>query len=327
MASAALIVVWALQAAAGSLTPAIALAGPVEESKALNAKGAALFKKGEYLEAALAFEKAYALDPRDFRVLRYAGRSWQEIGHWDRALTLLERYYSLETEPDLKASVLAYLDKLRKATPEERADALDKGAAKYPQARLEVEAARALESLGTAAALQRAIQLCEVARMGTAAPEEKAAIDKQLQRVREQAKAAQAREEAGAPPNKSEPPSPPTPAGRPGPSGLQWAAWGGGGAVALGGVALWLLGRSQTQSAAAEVKRLQDPKLAGTEDNKRDMNKAKNDYDSGSAKFFAGIGLTVVGAAAVTAGFFLGPKDSKVALLPTADGAILLVKF
>lgn len=148
LAGTLLAAVWALQTGAGSLAPAVALAGPAEESKAINAKGAAQFKKGEYLDAAQAFEKAYALDQRDFRVLRYAGRAWQEIGHLERALTLLERYYSLETEPDLKASILGNLEKLRKSTPEERADALDKGCAKYPQAKLEVEAARALEALG-----------------------------------------------------------------------------------------------------------------------------------------------------------------------------------
>lgn len=69
--------VCALATISGSVVPAIALAGAVDDAKALNAKGAGLFKKGEYFDAAVAFEKAYALDARDFRVLRYAGRSWQ----------------------------------------------------------------------------------------------------------------------------------------------------------------------------------------------------------------------------------------------------------
>ncbi len=51
-----------------------ASAAPSESASAWNDKGAALFKRKQYVEASAAFERAYAIDPRDFRVLRYAVR-------------------------------------------------------------------------------------------------------------------------------------------------------------------------------------------------------------------------------------------------------------
>lgn len=312
--------VCALATISGSVVPAIALAGAVDDAKALNAKGAGLFKKGEYFDAAVAFEKAYALDARDFRVLRYAGRSWQEIGHWDRALTLLERYYGLETEEDLRASVLANLEKLRKATPAERAEALDKGAARYPQARLERDAARALEALGTAAALSRAGQLLEVARLGAATPAEKDAIDKELVRVKEAAKAAEAREASAAKVKPAEPVAPVKPIESKGITPAQWAAWGGGGALLASGAVLWVVGRGQTIDAAKALDDLPKSDSAARA-------KSKADYESGSQLYFAGIGLTVLGAVGVAAGFFLGSAERKVTLMPSPDGAALAVRF
>lgn len=315
------VIAWAsaLATASSTVAPTLAIAAAVDDAKALNAKGAALFKKGEYFDAAEAFEKAYALDARDFRVLRYAGRAWQEIGHWERALTLLERYYALETEDDLKASVLPNLEKLRKATPAERADALEKGAARYPQARLEEEAARALEALGTAAALKRAGQLLEIARLGAATQPEKDALDKEVIRIKELAKAAETREAAEAQPKPAEPVAPKAVESR-AISGAQWAAWGGGGALLVSGAALWVVGRGQTVKAANALKEL--PKTDIAERAKRNA-----DYDSGSKLYFAGIGLAVVGAAGVAAGFFLGPADRKVTLMPSPGGAVLAVRF
>lgn len=309
----------ALATVSSSLAPAVALAAAVDDAKALNAKGAGLFKKGEYFDAAVAFEKAYALDARDFRVLRYAGRAWQEIGHWERALTLLERYYALETEEDLKTSVLANLEKLRKATPAERAEALEKGAARYPQARLEEEAARALEGLGTAAALRRAGQMLEIARLGAATQPEKDALDKEVIRVKELAKAAEVREAAAAQPKPAEP-DPGKPYESHAISGAQWAAWGGGGALLVSGAALWVVGRGQTVKAAKALEELPKTDIA-------ERAKRKADYDSGSKLYFAGIGLAVLGAAGVAAGFFLGPAERKVTLMPSPGGAVLAVRF
>ena len=54
--------------------PSTASAAPSESASAWNDKGAALFKRKQYVEASAAFERAYAIDPRDFRVLRYAVR-------------------------------------------------------------------------------------------------------------------------------------------------------------------------------------------------------------------------------------------------------------
>lgn len=309
---------------AAQLGPSTALAGPAEESKALNNKGAGLFKKGEYFEAALAFEKAYALDARDFRVLRYAGRAWQEIGHWDRALTLLERYFSLESEADLKASLLPNLEKLRKTTPRERAEALASAATRYPQARLEEEAARALQALGDAASLKRAVQLFEVARLGAGNPAEKDRLDKDIAQAREALQQAEVREAAAL--KASKPVKPPVelpkapPPRSAGPTGLQWALWGGGGAVALGGAALWLVGRKQTFEATDRLAAL--PKTAVAE-----RDEARSDYDKGSTLYFAGIGLAAVGAGAAVAGFLLGPSNAKVAVAPTENGLSLALKF
>ena len=314
-----------LAVSASSLAPATGFAGPADESKALNAKGAALFKKGDYLEAALAFERAYALDARDFRVLRYAGRAWQEIGHWERALSLLERYYGLESEADLKASLLPNLEKLRKTTARQRAEALEQAATRYPQARLEEEAARALQGLGDSVALKRALQLFEVARLGAASPAEKDRLDGEIARTREAAQRAEAREAAALQASKAAKVSavlpkssaPPVSAG---PSGLQWALWGGGGALALGGAALWLVGRNQTFEAADRLAVL--PKTAAA-----DRDEARGQYDQGSTLYFVGIGLTAVGAGAALAGFLLGPSNPKVAVAPSGNGLSIALQF
>lgn len=309
----------------GPLAVTPAFAGPFEESKALNIKGAALFKKGEYFEAAQAFERAYALDARDFRVLRYAGRAWQEIGHWDRALTLLERYSALETEAELKASLLPNLEKLRKTTARERAEALATAATRYPQARLEEEAARALAALGDAASLKRAVQLLEVARLGAATPAEKDRLDTEINQARDAAQRAEAREaEArqaaakGAAADLAK--TAPAPDQGSGPTKLQWALWGGGGAVAVGGAALWLVGRGQTIEAADRLAVL--PASAAAE-----RKEARGTYDSGSTLYFAGIGLVAVGAGAALAGLFVGPGKGKVAVAPTGNGLSLALKF
>ncbi len=313
----------------GPVLPREALASAADESKAMAAKGAALFKKAEYLGAAQAFEKAFALDARDFRVLRYAGRAWQEVGHWDRALTLLERYQSLETDPELKASVQANIDLLRKATPREKAERLERAVQAYPQAHLEEEAAAALEALDDADAYKRAVQLYEVARVSAANPADKARLDKEIKRVRELAKAAEARKPAAPVEPQVQPVAPlagpATPTEAAGPSSLQWAAWGGGAALVAGGAALWVIGASDSR-AAADAMTQANALAAGDPSRPAKVSAARSDYTSAGALYYTGVGLVVVGAAAAAAGFFLGPKNNVAAYLGPG-GAAIAVRF
>ncbi|MBI5608994.1 MAG: hypothetical protein HY902_08940 [Deltaproteobacteria bacterium] len=316
-------------AVAGAGLPRVALASAADESKAAAAKGAGLFKKADYFGAAQAFEKAFALDARDFRVLRYAGRAWQEVGHWDRALTLLERYQSLETDPELKASVQANIDLLRKATPREKAERLEKAIQAYPQARLEEDAAAALEALDDAPAYRRALQLYEVARVAATTAADKARLDKEIKRVRELVKVAEARKVAAPEEPKTGPAvtlaAPATPAEAAGISTLQWAAWGGGAALLAGGAALWAVGASDSRAAADAMARA-NALPAGDASRAGKVSAARSDYATAGAMYYTGVGLVAVGAAAAAAGFWLGPS-AKVAVLPTPSGAAVALRF
>lgn len=167
------------------LHPTVVRAGPAEDSLAVARHGAEHFKAQRYYEAAVEFEKAYALDPQDLKNLRYAGRAWQEVGYWERALVLLERYFALEPDPALKQSILEKLEPLRQATPLQKAEALDKATQRFPQAHLEEEAAQAFERLGDEASLRRAVTLLELARLGASAVADKERLDGDLRRVRE----------------------------------------------------------------------------------------------------------------------------------------------
>lgn len=296
--------------------PIAAAAGPADESRALSVKGAALFKKADYFGAAEAFERAYALDAADFRVLRYAGRAWQEIGHIDRALTLLERYYALETEANLRASVMPNLDKLRKATPREKAESLDAATRKYPQARLEETAALAWRALGDRASLDKAVALLEVARLGAADAAEKDRLDRLVQTVRAEASAAASATASGPGPAPAKPDPGTITKASGGPSTLQWIAWAGGGAVAAGGLALWLTGSSKTQAANDDYQ--------GSKISYASYVQQRKDAD---VFYFSGIGLTAVGVGAAVAGLFLGPKDRAVTWLPRPGGMALAVRF
>lgn len=172
-----------------TLLPAVALAG-AEEARVHARKGAESFKAGAFYEAAVEFEKAYGLDPQDFKNLRYAGRAWQEVGYWERALVLLERYHSLETDAKLKESVLEKLEPLRWATPRDKAEALDTATRKFAQAHLEAEAANAFESLADEASLRRAVTHLELARLGAPSEAEKQRLDGDIRRVRDKIEAA-----------------------------------------------------------------------------------------------------------------------------------------
>jgi tetratricopeptide (TPR) repeat protein len=141
------------------LVPHVALAGNVEESHAMAEKGAAAFKNQQFYEAAVAFEKAYQLDRRDAKNLRYAGRAWQEIGDWQRARNLLERYAEVESDAGAKASIGKYLDPLRQATPQQVLAKLIEATQKFPEAQLEEEAALQLEKVGDEASLKQSEKL------------------------------------------------------------------------------------------------------------------------------------------------------------------------
>lgn len=310
----------------GLHAPQVAVAGPVDEAKALAVKGAAEFAKAEYFSAASKFEHAYALNPREFRVLRYAGRAWQEIGFYERALTLLERYHSLETDVQLTASIEENLNKLRKATAQDKAEALERATTKFPEAKLEVEASKAFETLGDVASMKKAAQLLEVARMATTVAGDKDQLGKDIQRLRNQV-AELEKKTAAKEPVAKEAVKPEAPVGQiatkpvePGSSGrisgLQMVAWGGGAALIVGGVALMGIGAGATKTA------------------NDDLSSGAIKYDaylanrsSADTKYYAGIGLCAVGALGAVAGFFLGPFEKKVVVAPSGNGFVVAGEF
>ena len=114
---------------------------PAAKALELASSGAVHFKAGRFPEAARDFEAAYRTNPVDPKNLRYAGRTWEQVWVWDLAISLFERYLQVETSPELRQSIVPRLDKLKSTTPQERAEALAMATIKYPQARLEGEAA------------------------------------------------------------------------------------------------------------------------------------------------------------------------------------------
>ncbi len=315
--------------------PSAAAAGPTESALALNDKGAALFKRKQYVEAAAAFERAYAIDPRDFRVLRYAGRCWQEIGDWERALALLERYVKLETDAEARATIQPSLDKLRAATPAQKAEALAAATRAYPHARLEEAAARALEALGGRANLLRAVEQLEVARLAAPDEAEKRRLAAEIDRLRTaaaRAPAAAAATDAQATPGSASATPPAvtpgqSPAGvrAPAPSsGLtttQWVAIGGGVLAASAGATLWITAARATEEANTDF-------IAG-----KTTYAAYTDLrDAASLRYWGGIGLCALGVGGAITGVWLGrPSAARPApaarLLPVGRGVALHVTF
>jgi tetratricopeptide (TPR) repeat protein len=289
-----------------------ALASPGNESKAAAQHGAEQFAKKDYLAAAHSFERAYALDAKDFRVLRYAGRAWQEVGFYDRALTLLERYVGLETDAKAKETIAPNLEKLRRATAQDKADALAAAATKYPQARLEDEAAKAYEALGDLDSIKKAVQLWEVARLSATAEADKQAIDKTIQRLRDRvvvmqdaAKAqtaakAQSAAKADAEQQATQASVAKQASGGGGASTAQWIAWSAGGLAIAGGATMWLTGAGKTTTAHDEFK-------AGT----TSYAQYKAALGNANTLYFTGIGLTALGVGVAAAGFVLGPARSR----------------
>ncbi|MCO4763627.1 MAG: hypothetical protein KC502_19100 [Myxococcales bacterium] len=165
-------------------TPSAASADPASDSLAQAKVGAVHFRAKRFLDAARAFEQAYRLNPVDARNLRYAGRAWQEVGHWERALNLLQRYAQLEKKPDLRLSIQPRIAQLKAATARQKAEQLAIASVKYPQGKLEIEAARALERLGTRPDYERAIKLYETARLWATSPAKQAQVEAALDRLR-----------------------------------------------------------------------------------------------------------------------------------------------
>ncbi len=291
-----------------TLLPAVALAG-AEEAQVNARKGAEYFKANAFYEAALEFEKAYGQDPQDLKNLRYAGRAWQEVGYWERALVLLERYYSLETDAKLKESVLEKLEPLRKATPRDKAEALDTATRKFAQAHLEPEAAKAFESLGDEASLRRAVTHLELARL-SANEGEKQRLDVDIRRVRDKIEAAgravvapkvEAKVEAKVEPKlepKVQPKLPPAPS-----NGLRIALFVAGGVLVAAGGAAALVGANQGSDANQKYNDLGMPPGA-----ERDAYLA--DKSSADTLWYAGIGALGVGAAMAVTGLLIGPGEA-----------------
>lgn len=240
------------------LWPAVALAGPAEEAQVHAGKGVELFKKEQFYDAALAFEEAVKLDPTDARNLFYCGRAWQQVGFWTRAKTLLERYLVLEKDEALRTKIIPKLTELRNATPAQIAAALAEATQKYPQARLEAEAAQAYEKLGDEASLRKAAEFWELARTAAGNAEDRAQFTTNSRRVQarllemEQHKAVEPKVEVKTEP-KVEPkveakaeakPQPPASGGGSGKILLI-----GGGVLLVGGAVIAVMGASKGQTA------------------------------------------------------------------------------
>ncbi len=178
-------VVFALSlSAVTALLPATAVADAASDSLEQARAGAVHFRAKQFLEAARAFEHAYRLNPVDPRNLRYAGRAWQEVGHWERALSLLERYSQLESKPALRQSIQPRIDTLRATKPRQRAEQLALATVRFPQGKLEIDAARAYERLGTEADLNRAVKLYENARLWATSSAQQAQVDTSIDRLK-----------------------------------------------------------------------------------------------------------------------------------------------
>lgn len=252
---------WALlaQSAAALSVPAVAFAA-AEDPKAWAKKGAEAFNKGDFLGAARAFEKAAQLDPSDPKNLRYAGRAWQQVGHWKRALVLLEMYLKIEPNPEHRASIMEFVEPLRKATPRQVAEALDAALARFPQGRLEGEAAQLWEDLDDEAAVQHASELWELARVRAASDADRQAAEAGARRATQRLAALKAQRLAAQQPKndpvKPDPVAlpqtptpvvpdkqpPPQPSVATGSSTLRTTLLVSGGVLVLGGAVLGTLG-------------------------------------------------------------------------------------
>lgn len=299
--------------------PAVAAAAPADDARQFAAKGAESFKTQQYYEAAVAFEKAAQLDPSDPKNLRYAGRAWQEVGHLRKALLLLEAYLKIETDPALKASAEEKIAPLRALTSKQVLDALLVALAKYPQARLEPEAARAYEEIGDEASLKKAVELWEVAKVRAAADSERTAAENghhrasqrlfDLKAKREKEEAERKQKELDAKNAAGKGPDPgPGPGPGPGPkapepakglSKQQMILYGSGGALAVTGIVLAYVGYTDAVDLNTQYAAYNPPPQAY--------------YDAKSSADFKGhlgVACVVAGAGLAVWGYFSGPESA-----------------
>ncbi|HAN30078.1 MAG TPA: hypothetical protein DCQ06_00635 [Myxococcales bacterium] len=277
--------------------------------------GATHFRGKRFLAAARAFEEAYRLNPVDPRNLRYSGRAWQEVGALERALSLLERYALLESKAKFRASIQPRIEELQKLSARQRAEALASATRRYPQGKLEVDAARSLVRLGSRSDMQRALKLYETARIWASDSTTRSLVAAAIDKIRTDL----AKPEA--PPAKAPTPAAVTPIARPVPavvatkpdsssSSIGWYI--AGGVVAAAGVGSWLAGYVTLNSANQDLKDNSLP--SGSE-----YDAYTSKYDRGLGLYIAGIVGTGVGAAAVVVGLIRslrGSKPSSITLAP-----------
>ena len=104
----------AVGAAARLVTPAGAVAAPVDEARALNDKATAAFALGRFPEAAAEFEKAFELKP-DPALLYNAAQAHRLAGNKERALALYQSYLRVYGHGDRRAEAEARVRELKEA--------------------------------------------------------------------------------------------------------------------------------------------------------------------------------------------------------------------
>ena len=273
-----------------------------DAGKALADEAAALFKQGQYLQAAELFERSFALAPDKLVRLRNAGRAYEEAGRLDHAKLLFERYLSLAPESPERTEVVERLRRLE----------------------LRLESDKRAEEMARQEALRAKVK---AARKGEEEPAEPAPAPS----LDSPAEAKSTGEES----ERAEPASSVEPALRA--SHSQWhptTGWwiaGGGAAVLLAG-AVW-----QTQ-VVADQERLNRDTLAGRYSGPggwqaHDDRQATLTNTQRATFVLMGVGTAAIGAGLAWA---LWPRDKaasagKVSLLPEAGrsgaGATLLVLF
>jgi hypothetical protein len=110
----AVLVVMAIDAAAGLVMPAGALAAPVDEARALNDRATAAYALGRFSEAAEHFEKAFELKP-DPALLYNAAQAHRLAGNRERALELYQSYQRVYGHGANRAEVDARVRELKEA--------------------------------------------------------------------------------------------------------------------------------------------------------------------------------------------------------------------
>jgi tetratricopeptide (TPR) repeat protein len=114
-ASRVAVLVVAVDAAVGLLTPGGAVAAPVDEARAVNDKATAAFALGRFSEAAAEFEKAFELKP-DPALLYNAAQAHRLAGNKERALELYQSYLRVYGHGANRTEVEARVRELKQTT-------------------------------------------------------------------------------------------------------------------------------------------------------------------------------------------------------------------